>query len=406
MTAEPLTRWTLLALDGPAPQEVAGRAVPATVPGTVHTDLLAAGLIPDPYLDENEAALQWVGRTGWRYATTLATAAPEDGEHVELVFDGLDTVAEIRLGDRVLGTPRNQHRAYRFDVTDLVRRGETELIVDFAAQLTATEQASLEQQPRIHTNAHPFNAIRKMACNYGWDWGPDLVTAGIWREARIERWRTARLAAVRTLVTVVDGVGRVEVHVDVARDTDALLRLHVACAGQTASATLSDDTATLVVEVPTPALWWPRGYGEQPLSDLRVELWADDAVVDGRTQRIGFRSVELDTTPDAEGTPFALRVNGRPVLVKGANWIPDDCFPHRVDRERYATRVDGRVPRRASTCCASGAAVSSRATTSTTSATRPESWSGRTSSSPARPTPRRSRCAVRSSPRSPRPSPG
>ena len=93
MTAEPLTRWTLRVLDGPAPQEVVGRAVPATVPGTVHTDLLAAGLIPDPYLDENEAALQWVGRTSWRYATTLATAAPEDGEHVELVFDGLDTVA-------------------------------------------------------------------------------------------------------------------------------------------------------------------------------------------------------------------------------------------------------------------------------------------------------------------------
>ena len=93
------------------------------------------------------------------------------------------------------------------------------------------------------------------------------------------------------------------------------------------------------MEVPKPALWWPRGYGEQPLSDLRVELlgrrrrsWT------ARTQRIGFRSVELDTTPDAEGTPFALRVNGKPVLVKGANWIPDDCFPHRVDRERYATR--------------------------------------------------------------------
>ncbi|HEY5420623.1 MAG TPA: glycoside hydrolase family 2 protein, partial [Marmoricola sp.] len=147
MTAEPLTRWTLLALDGPAPQEVVGRAVPATVPGTVHTDLLAAGLIPDPYLDENEAAVQWVGRTSWRYATTLATAVREDGEHVELVFDGLDTVAEVRLGDHVLGAVQNQHRAYRFDVTDLVRAGETELVVDFAAQLTATEQASVDGQP-------------------------------------------------------------------------------------------------------------------------------------------------------------------------------------------------------------------------------------------------------------------
>ena len=296
MTAEPLTRWTLRALDGPAPQEVVGRAVPATVPGTVHTDLLAAGLIPDPYLDENEAGLQWVGRTSWRYATTLATAAPEDGEHVELVFDGLDTVAEVRLGDHVLGAVQNQHRTYRFDVTDLVQAGETELVVDFAAQLTATEQASVDQQPRVHTNAHPFNAIRKMACNYGWDWGPDLVTAGIWREARVERWRTARLAAVRTLVTVVDGVGRVEVHADVVRDTVATLTIRADCQGRGVEAEVVGGAATLVVDVPDPALWWPRGYGAQPLSDLRVELLADGQVVDGRDQRIGFRSVDLDTT--------------------------------------------------------------------------------------------------------------
>ena len=318
---------------------MAGRTVPATVPGTVHTDLLAAGLIPDPYLDENEATLQWVGRTSWRYATTLTEVLPEDGEHVELVFDGLDTVCEVRLGDHVLGTPRNQHRAYRFDVTDLVRAGETELVVDFAAQLTATEQASLDQTPRIHTNAHPFNAIRKMACNYGWDWGPDLVTAGLWRAARVERWRTARLAAVRTLVTVVDGVGRVEVHADVARDTATGLAIRATCEGRTASTDVVGDTAVLHLEVPEPALWWPRGHGDQPLSDLRVELLADRETIHSHDLRVGFRSVELDTTPDTEGTPFALRINGKPVLVKGANWIPDDCFPHRVDRERYATRV-------------------------------------------------------------------
>ena len=178
-----------------------------------------------------------------------------------------------------------------------------------------------------------------MACNYGWDWGPDLVTAGIWREARVERWRTARLAAVRTLVTVVDGIGRVEVHADVVRDTAATLTIRADCEGRGVEADVVGGAATLVVDVPDPALWWPRGYGEQPLSDLRVELLRRRRRSSTRRdQRIGFRSVELDTTPDADGTPFALRVNGKPVLVKGANWIPDDCFPHRVDRDRYATR--------------------------------------------------------------------
>jgi beta-mannosidase len=340
VSAEALTGWTLQALDGPAPPEVTGRTLLATVPGTVHTDLLAAGLIPDPYLDANEAALQWIGRTSWRYATTFTTAPPAEGEHVELVFDGLDTVCEVRLGGTVLGRPRNQHRAYRFDVTDLVRTGETELVIDFAAQLDAAEEASEALGPRVHVgNAHPYNAIRKTACNFGWDWGPDLVTAGIWRSARIERWSTARLAAVRTLVTVVDGVGRVEVHADAGRDTPAVLTLRVTCEGRSAEAKVDKGETSVVLDLLEPRLWWPRGYGAQPLSDVHVELLADGTVVDRREQRVGFRQVELDTRPDAEGTPFSLRINGNPVLVKGANWIPDDCFPHRVDHARYAARV-------------------------------------------------------------------
>ena len=142
----------------------------------------------------------------WRYATTFATAAPEDGEHVDLVFDGLDTVAEVRATATTSSARRRTCTAPTGSTSPtLVRPGETELVVDFAAQLTATEQASVDRQPRVHTNAHPFNAIRKMACNFGWDWGPDLVTAGIWRRGALERWRTARLAAVRPLVTVVDG---------------------------------------------------------------------------------------------------------------------------------------------------------------------------------------------------------
>jgi beta-mannosidase len=340
VTAAPLTRWTLQALDGPVPQEVAGRIIRATVPGTVHTDLLAAGLIPDPYLDGNEAELQWIGRTSWRYATTLTTASPQDGEHVELVFDGLDTVCEVRVGDHVLATPRNQHRAYRFDVTDLIAAGETELVVDFAPQLDAAEEASEALGPRIYVgNGHPYNAIRKMACNFGWDWGPDLVTAGIWRQARVERWRAARLGAVRTLATVVDGVGHVDVHADVIRDTRARLTLRVTCEGRSTEADVGDGETWVSLDIPGPELWWPRGYGPQPLSDLRVQLLADGDVMDHHDRRIGFRQVELDTTPDAEGTPFSLRINGEPVLVKGVNWIPNDCFPHRVDRDRYARRI-------------------------------------------------------------------
>ncbi len=348
-TSVPVDGWTLRTLAGPAPAEVAGHDIPATVPGTVHTDLLAAGLIPNPYLDENEQQVAWIGRTGWRYTATLDLQPPAEGEHVELVFDGLDTVCEVRLGGVVLGAPRNMHRTHRYDVTGLVRAGARDLVVDFAAQLTATEQASEDLGPRVHTNAHPFNAVRKMACNFGWDWGPDLVTAGIWQTVRVQRWVGARLGAVRLLATVRDGVGHLEVHAEVVRDSEEPLRLRVTCAGRSATVDVADvadvaqSTGTVetvaAIEVPDVDLWWPRGYGEQPLHDVTVTLLQDSAVVETREHRVGFRTIALDTTPDQRGTPFVLSVNGRPVLVKGANWIPDDCFPHRVDRGRYATRI-------------------------------------------------------------------
>ncbi len=341
----PVDGWTLRALTGPAPAEVAGHDIAATVPGTVHTDLLAAGLIPDPYLDENEQQVAWIGRTGWRYAATLDLQPPAEGEHVELVFEGVDTVAEVRLGGRLLGEPHNMHRTHRFDITAALRTGESgpvDLVVDFEPQLTATEEASEELGPRVHTNAHPFNAVRKMACNFGWDWGPDLVTAGLWRPVIVERWAGARLGAVRTLATVLDGVGRLEVHAEVRRDTSRPLTLRLTCAGHEAVVEVAADSGgetSVTLDVPDVERWWPRGYGQQPLYDVAVALEQDGSVFDTHTRRVGFRTVALDTTRDAHGTPFVLSVNDRPVLVKGANWIPDDCFPHRVDRARYATRI-------------------------------------------------------------------
>ncbi len=334
--------WTLRALDGPTPPEVAGRDIAATVPGTVHTDLLAAGLIPDPYLGTNEQQVAWVGRTGWRYAATLDAAPPADGECVELVLEGVDTVAEVRLDGVVLGEPRNMHRTHRYDVTAALaaaRGAGVELVVDFAPQLTAAEEASQAQGPRVHTNAHPFNAVRKMACNFGWDWGPDLVTAGLWRPVTLQRWAGSRFGTVRTLAGGHDGTGHLEVHAEVRGPVEEGLTLRVACAGVETTVEVDAGSAVVTLDVPDVTHWWPRGYGDQPLYPVVTTLERRGHVVDTHTRRVGFRTVSLDTTPDAHGTPFVLSVNDRPVLVKGANWIPDDCFPHRVDRERYAARI-------------------------------------------------------------------
>ncbi|WBB83550.1 glycoside hydrolase family 2 protein [Micromonospora sp. WMMC264] len=333
--------WTLRAEPGPAvPPEIAGTAVPATVPGCVHTDLLAAGLIPDPYLDDNENRLTWIGRTDWVYETTFGWQ-PGDEERVDLVCAGLDTVATVTLNGVEVGRTENQHRSYRFDVRALLRPHGNTLAVRFDSPYRYAEAHRDRLGDRPNAYPEPFHFIRKTACNFGWDWGPTLVTAGIWRDIGLHAWSTARLASVRPIVTVVDGVGRVELHAEVERTGDEPLTVRATVAGVTAEVPVpaGEPTAVVTFAVADPALWWPIGYGDQPRYDLDATLHAADGrELDAASRRIGFRSVRLDTTPDAHGTPFALHVNDVPVFVRGVNWIPDDAFPNRVTRERLAQR--------------------------------------------------------------------
>ncbi|NUT50017.1 MAG: glycoside hydrolase family 2 protein [Saccharothrix sp.] len=337
--------WRLTAVGGPIPAELADREVPAAVPGSTHLDLLAADLIPEPYLDTNETGLAWMHRVDWRYALTFEAEAAGSGEKVELAFDGLDTVATVELNGHVLGSTANMFRSYRFDVREHLNDGANELVVTFRSALAYAEQQEEALGWRDRAYPHPMNAVRKMACSFGWDWGPDLQTAGIWKPVRLERWTEARLAGVRPLVTVDgDGTGRVEVHVEVDRAAaDAELTAVVTAAGVERAVRVEGGSAVVTVEVPDVDLWWPVGYGDQPLYDLGVVLRADDRDVDRAERRIGFRTIEVDTTPDEIGTPFTFVVNGKPVFAKGANWIPDDHFLTRVTRDRLTRRVDQAV---------------------------------------------------------------
>ncbi|MGW0583401.1 glycoside hydrolase family 2 protein, partial [Streptomyces sp. NPDC002920] len=164
--------------------------------------------------------------------------------------------------------------------------------------------------------------------------------AGIWRPVRLERWSTARLARVRPVVTVQQGVGVVELHIEVERTrVEAELTLEARVGGVRARGEVTGTRGVVRVEVPDAELWWPRGYGEQSLHDVELTLCHDSVVLDVWRRRVGFRSVELDTSADGRGTGFTLVVNGERLFARGVNWIPDDVFPSRVTRERYRRRL-------------------------------------------------------------------
>ena len=328
------------------PETVNERDIPATVPGCVHTDLLAENLIPDPYYGQNELNVQWIGENDWQYRCSFeASAEMLAHEKLELVCEGLDTVATIEINGRVVGQAEDMHLAYRFDVKPYLSEGKNDLSITFRSALTYAHE-QLERLSYLPNSSypHPFNFVRKMACNFGWDWGPSLVTAGIWQPIYLEAWNAARVASVRPLVVSATGERAVvEVHTELGGDA-AGLELSFTLrdpAGQVVAEELraADSQNTVTLSVADPQLWWPVGYGEQPLYTLQVVLKKDDTVLETWQRRTGLRQVRLHTDVDDIGSKFVLEVNGKAVFCKGANWIPDDCFVTRVTPERYRERV-------------------------------------------------------------------
>ncbi len=350
-TRTPLHDGWLLALEGHGDHLPPGSpaSVPATVPGCVHLDLLAAGLIDDPYVDRNELAVQWIGESAWTYR--LAFDAEPDDRRADLVFDGIDGFATVTLNDATLGRAENQHRTYRFDVSGLLDPSGNELVIAFDAP--ATYAAVVRDRVGDLPNPYgtPYNFVRKMACNFGWDWGPQLTTSGLWRPVTLERWAVARIRSVRptpqlpTETPEAGESGRLDVLVDVDVDprhaAAATVRATITSptgdiVGQGDAIADASGSVALVVDVPDVTRWWPAGYGEQPLYRLDVEVVDGDMRYDHTVQNVGFRALRLDTRELPDGAEFALHVNGERIWVRGVNWIPADCFPARNTGELVA----------------------------------------------------------------------
>ena len=317
--------------------------LPATVPGGVHTDLLAAGAIPDPFVGDNEKRVMWVGERDWEYRRTFTVPPALRGEeHLDLVCDGLDTLAAVWLNGELLGHTANMFCAYRWAVRDRLQPGENELRIVFSAPLPYIRERQQQRPlPSIAEMLIPGGQyLRKAPYHFGWDWGPKLTAVGIWQEVRLEGWSTARLddvhlrqqhaigqvtVSARTTVAPGSAAPPLTLDLTITPPSGPVLRTQVA---------LDGTTAEPVLTIPEPELWWPNGHGAQPLYQVELHLRAGDAELDSRAYQIGLRTIELRQQADDAGRSFTFVVNGRPIFCKGVNWIPADSFASRVTPER------------------------------------------------------------------------
>ncbi|MER5646163.1 glycoside hydrolase family 2 TIM barrel-domain containing protein [Streptosporangium sp. NPDC002524] len=341
--------WELTWAAGPedVPEAVRTAAVPAHVPGEVHTALLAAGLIADPDVGWGELAQRWVGHSHWVYRRHFHWS-PTPGARTDLVADGLDTIADVYVNGRKVGTARDQHLAYRWRVDDVLLPGDNLVEVRFASAWEAAREHERAHGPLPSPYDEPYAHVRKAAANFGWDWGPHYVTAGIWRDIRLETY-TGRIDHVRPLVRLDPGHTAAHVTAHVRVDAPGGSEVRVELTGPdgrpagSAVGAVAGDEAVIVLRVDDPDLWWPVGLGAQPLYRLHAELDHDGVTLDSTSVRVGLRGVAVDETPDRLGTRWALVVNGRTVRVRGYNWIPDDTFASRATPERVAYRIDQAV---------------------------------------------------------------
>jgi beta-mannosidase len=334
--------WSFRAVNGPTGF---GDWMPAVVPGCVHTDLLRARKIADPFYGTNEKDQQWIEHTDWEYRSSfVADDALLARERVELVFDGLDTYADVLVnGGQVLHAD-NMFRSFRVDVRARLAKGPNQVLVRFHSPI-ATVKPTYDhlgyRLPAANDQAKEMVSMftRKAPYHYGWDWGPRFVTSGIWRPARIEAWDHARIADLQIYQReLTDARARLTVTATVEATRAGRARLMDPITGAPlAEATLVPGTNRLSGEltIMNPERWWPNGLGAQKLETVTVALSVDGAPRGERSRRIGLRTLEVVHQHDKDGKSFTVKVNGVPVFMKGANYIPSDSFLDRVTPERY-----------------------------------------------------------------------
>jgi beta-mannosidase len=323
---------------------------PATVPGTVHTDLLANKLIPDPFYADNEKKLQWIENESWEYKTTFSLSKKEMAySHVELEFEGLDTYARVYLNDSLILSADNMFRQWNTDIKQYARNGKNNLRIVFEPAVIKEKEAAKKTAYTLPGDERVFS--RKAPYQYGWDWGPRFVTCGIWKNVRLVFWEDVKIRGIRCIQkTLSDSLAELAFIFEIECCKDGIYDAIVDQPGQQNSGSMYPSTHNSLVKkgrqlvtvdyfIKKPKRWWSNGLGDPNLYHFIVSLSKKNGPVDSMSMDVGLRTIELVEKKDGAGISFYYKLNGIPVFMKGANYIPPDNFLPHVSAANYETLV-------------------------------------------------------------------
>jgi len=309
--------------------------MPAKVPGTVHLDLINNKIIPDPFKDENEKKVQWIENEDWDYQTNFKVTSNQlENQNIDLVFNGLDTYSEIYLNGKLLKKTDNMFRKWEIPVKSYLKEGDNLLQIKFKSAVHIGN--GIAQKFPFKMPESPRSFVRKAQYQFGWDWGPRLVTAGIWKDVKLAFWNNAQLENIKIEQKAVSNQkAELTVYTEILADTEGKYAVSINHKINQIQLKKGKNIIQTPFIINNPKLWQPNGWGDPNLYDIKISLQKDSKILDEKTERIGVKTIELIQEKDEKGKSFYFKVNGNPMYAKGTNWIPAESFSPKMTKEKY-----------------------------------------------------------------------
>ncbi|MBJ33170.1 MAG: beta-mannosidase [Flavobacteriaceae bacterium] len=314
------------------------QSYPATVPGNIFSDLMDNEIIEDPFVGENEYKVQWVSDSIWVYKSTFnLPKSVLNKQYITLNFDGLDTYATVKLNGKSLIKTNNAFRNYTIPIKGLIK---SENAIDIRFNPTSIHENNAKAKLDVTMPEGNRIFTRKAQFQYGWDWGPVLNTSGIWKDIYVKAWNMAALDHIY-LEEIAYTAEEASFNVNVTLTNPAVVgsSIEVEVAGKVYVIELNEKQTvySVPVNIENPTFWWPHNLGTPHLYKVDIRLTKNGELLDAKELKHGIRTVELVTEPDAMGEPFYFKINGSPVYMKGANYIPQHSMQNRVTTQNYKT---------------------------------------------------------------------